>query len=1480
LRVIGLGGSAGSIPALQTFLENIAAQTGSAYVVVLHLSPEHESHLAEILGRSTRLPVHQVNESVRLAADQVYVIPPGKHLEMRDGTLAVGDLDRAAGRRTVVDTFFRTLAVAHGPQAGAIVFSGAGSDGTLGIRHIKEHGGLVVVQAPNEAEYDTMPRSAIATGMADYVLPVAAMPAQIATYWETSRRMRMPQEAAPSPEQREEGPEQEVVFHEILTHIRIQTGHDFALYKRATVLRRIGRRMQVNGLESLSAYRNFLRSHPAETGDLVSDLLISVTQFFRDPVAWEALEHDLIPRLFQGKAPTDEVRVWVCASATGEEAYSLAMLLLERAEKMAQPPRIQIFATDMDANAIANARVGVYPDTIVGDVSEERLRRWFYRQNGTYQIRKEVREAVVFAHHDVLRDTPFSRLDLVTCRNLLIYLNRAAQERVFHTFHFALRPDGRLFLGSSESADASNGLFGVTDKAQGLYIRRPSGRSVVPPLPATTVFTAATAGIAGTVLGRTNRMDASADLGAGASPPPPTRPTLPSLSTPQGSGSSGGNSGGLFQKVLERFGPPTALVNEYYDIVHLSGKVSRFLSLSAGEPTFNLLQLIHPTLRLELRAALFAATTEGGDQVRLIRAAMPVTSARTPATEATEGGTGGQTEEDALPLAIRLTVRPVTAPPVEDTQRYFLVLFEELPVLLHPEPATPRDNAETNPPARESGEAASVPAAPATAEAAFASAQAAAEVAYRLDQENATLQRQLRARAEHYDAQAEELKSANEELLATNEEMRSVTEELETGKEELQSVNEELSTVNQELKARVEELTSTNSDLSNFLSSTDIGTIFLDRSLRIKRFTPAAEALFNLIATDAGRPLTHLTSRLDYPNLTDDAQTVLSRLIQMEREISTHDGDRYFLARLVPYRSLEDRIEGIVLNFIDITQRKRAEEALRVSEARMRTLADAVPQVIWTNTADGMADYFNQRWYEYTGLSYEESAGPGWQAIVHPDDAPASVERWQHALRAGAVFDTEYRLRRHDGAYRWFIGRNVPMKDEAGRVTGWFGTATDIDDLKQAQAARQESEERFRLLVEGAKDYAMFLISPDNRVTFWSAGAERLFGWTEQEALGQDGAFIFTPEDREERAPEKERQTALTTGRAVDRRWHLRKDGSRFWADGILMRLEDESGNLRGFAKVTRDATEQKQAEEAIQASLEAVAQANEQLEQRVQERTLALSQRTQELSDALIALEGTHVVRRELLRRLVNAQEMERGHIARELHDNTGQLVTGLSLGLNNLASILPSLPDEAREMLAGMRRIADELGAEAHRLSANLRPTALDQFGLVVALQNYGEQWSAWGGIPVDFQVLGLEGAGERLPYEIESTVYRIVQEALTNVLRHARPNQHNQHKTANRSKSAKRGVVANDAASRVSVLLQRTDTHLIATVEDDGPGFDVRAAMSLPPDQRRLGLFGMRERAELVGGTLDIESTLGKGTTIFLRVPLEQPEKLPLA
>ncbi len=482
LPLVGLGGSAGSIQALQTFFRGMPVDSGLAYVVILHLSSEHESSLAELLQGSTQMPVVQVNATAKVEPDHVYVIPPGKQLASADGHLELADLPTDRGRRLAVDLFFRTLADTHGPHAAAIVLSGADGDGAIGIKRIKERGGLTIAQDPDEAEHQGMPRSAINTGMVDWVLQVGQMPERLVKYYELAKRVALPPEDGPQPAQPTARPsvgEAETALREVLAFLRNRTGRDFSYYKRATILRRIGRRLQVNGLDDLPAYLEFLRLHPGETGALLQDMLISVTNFFRDREAFDALESE-IPYLFRDKRAGDTVRVWVPGCATGEEAYSIAMLLSEHARKIDAPPQIQVFATDLDESVIRSARDGSYPDTIAADVSEERLRRWFLKEARGYRVRREIRELVLFALHDVLKDSPFSRLDLVSCRNLLIYLTNEAQSRAFDIFHFALRPGGRLFLGTSESIENDGVLFSTLDKKYRIYAQRPGARMTLP----------------------------------------------------------------------------------------------------------------------------------------------------------------------------------------------------------------------------------------------------------------------------------------------------------------------------------------------------------------------------------------------------------------------------------------------------------------------------------------------------------------------------------------------------------------------------------------------------------------------------------------------------------------------------------------------------------------------------------------------------------------------------------------------------------------------------------------------------------------------------------------------------------------------------------------------------------------------------------------------------------------------------------------
>ncbi len=970
VQVVGIGASAGGVRTLEQFFERMPADSGLAFVVILHLSPEHASNLAELLQRRTTMPVIQVSKSAQVEPNYVYVIPPAKHLMMSDGMVKLAAPNAEKGKRVPIDFFFRTLADVYQTNAIGIILSGTGADGTLGLRRIKEHGGIAIAQDPQEAEYDGMPRSAINAGLVDLILPVAEMPERLIALQQGAARSKLlPGSDKPPNEAEAEA------LREVFTLLRIRTGHDFSHYKRSTVLRRIARRLQLHELESIAAYRSYLREHPNEAQGLFSELLISVTNFFRDPQAFEMLEHLIIPKILANKADGEQVRVWVPACATGEEAYSLAILLQEQLLQLGREPNFQIFATDVYEESINTAREGLFPETIVGDVSAERLQHFFVKEGQQYRIRKEIREKLLFAVHNVLRDPPFSRLDLLSCRNLFIYLNRETQEHVLEIFHFALRPNGYLFLGSSESADSLPELFTAVDKKARLFQCRAVGQAgrAIPAMP----------------------------LVSKGEPRPPQ------LLAP---GSKAISYGELHWMLLEEHAPPSVLVNENREIVHVSETAARYLRFTAGEPSHDLLKAVQAELRLELRAALYTAAQENQ------------TSETRPVRLKLEGKT----------RMVRLTVHPVKR--LAAAHGFLLVVFDEI-------------EAAANPVAREE-----------TAETQTTGQVDQVEpLVRRMEEELQRNKAQLRTTIEQYETAAEELKASNEELQAINEELRSASEELETSKEELQSVNEELTTVNHELKEKVDEVSRTNSDLQNLLGSTDIGTIFLDRELRIKRFTPRVEEIFNIIPSDLERPFAHLTHKLDYQLLPADAEHVLQTLERIEYEVYSAD-QRWYLVRLSPYRTVDDRIDGVVVAFVEISERKEAEERVRESQERLRIAVEAASLGTWDWDLDtGRATIDEQlcRLLEIMPVSSSLSLAEG-LSFIHPDDREQMREQCERATADGNAIEIEYRVLLPEGGTRWITSYGRVVTKAAGNTKRMIGVSLD-------NTLRREAEEILRL---------------------------------------------------------------------------------------------------------------------------------------------------------------------------------------------------------------------------------------------------------------------------------------------------------------------------------------------------------------------------------------------------------------------------------
>jgi two-component system, chemotaxis family, CheB/CheR fusion protein len=903
---------------LQRFFEVLPEQTGATFVVVVHLDPDHRSELPQILAGRTRMPVIQVNKTEKLQADHVYVIPPDRRVELIDHEISPTEFEEPRGRRAPIDGFLRSATERTG-DGFAIILSGAGSDGAIGVRAVKEAGGIILVQDPEEAEYSSMPRSAIGSGVADFILPVRDLAIRLVELIRIKRTVKQPEK----PEVDEE------LLRRVLAHLRVRTGHDFSKYKRSTVLRRLARRMQVTRTENLSEYYEVLRESADEAQALLSDLLISVTTFFRDHDAFEALKTQVLPGLFEGRELDATIRVWVSGCATGEEAYSIAMLLQEEAAKHELRPPIQMFGSDLDARALAVAREGRYPASIETDVSEDRLRRFFIREGEGYRVRQELRDTILFAVHDLVKDPPFSHVDLISCRNVLIYLDRELQEQVSSTFHYALNPGGFLLLGASETADSPPGLFRTTDRNARIYksIEQTGDRPRLLPR----------------LLGPVTVRDQTALAG---------RHVSPGVALSEAA---------LHRSVLEKVAPPSILVDDMHRVIHLSENAGRYLQPSGGSLSGDVVDLARPELRFELRSAL-----QRFFEQRLPTLSLPI-----------------MVRFNGAPHRVHLQVSGVTD--ATEAPRA-LVMFIE-------------------------GEAIDETVISGDTE------QATNEVVRRLRQELELTQSRLRTVREESDAANEELRAANEELQSINEEYRSTSEELETSKEELQSINEELQTVNTELKLKLDAISRANSDLQNLLAATDFGTLFLDSGLRIKRFTDRATDLFSITSSDEGRPISDFSHQLEYHDLINDCRKVLSDLAPIRREIHSRRNLWYDM-RMRPYRTVDNKIDGIVITFVDITERRHMEEALRESENQLRQQKrllelSRVPVFMWE--FDGLILEWNRGCEELYGYTHEEATGRRKEELLQTEVPGSSFEQVTKKLREEGMWTGELLHRAKDG---------------------------------------------------------------------------------------------------------------------------------------------------------------------------------------------------------------------------------------------------------------------------------------------------------------------------------------------------------------------------------------------------------------------------------------------------------------------------------
>lgn len=847
--VVGIGASAGGLEACSKLFDALPAGTGMAFILVQHLDPTHESMMAGLLANHTTMVVHQATDGMPVEPEHLYLIPPGNYLSVRNGSLHLSLPEARHGARMPFDFLLHSLAGEYGAGAACVILSGTGTDGSLGLKTIRENGGLVIAQSPDEAGYDGMPRSAIVTGLVDHTLPVAEIAEALVLH---ARMMARGQTLLPSENNTHEW------LSQIIDLLRARTPHDFTLYKPGTLQRRIERRIGIAALEidNMDGYLEILRRDERELDLLAKDLLINVTSFFRDAKVFDLLKQKIIPELID-KHPLDRpLRIWIAACSTGEEAYSLAILFQEEIEAAKRNIRLQLFASDVDAEAVATAREGLFPKTIEADVSPVRLARFFSKEDRGYRVLPELRAAVIFTVQDVLADPPFSRLDMISCRNLLIYLGHEAQAKVLSLFHFALREGGILLIGGAETITGANDRFEVISKAERLY--RHIGRSP----PQGLGFSKGGEGVrvptrSGPALG-TSRQAALADL--------------------------------CRRIVTEGYAPAAVLINRQHEYLYSMGPIDRYLRIASGYPTRDLLAMAAPDLRTKLRSAI----------QQVVQKNAPVS---VPGGEATHVGDMTSFRIDLLPVQ-------------SESEELLLICFVDESERRQKldRAITPGDNSRI------------------------------AELEQELDNTRTELHGAIRS----LEISGEEQKAVNEEILSVNEEYQSTNEELLTSKEELQSLNEELTALNSQLQETLERQRTTSNDLQNVLYSTDVATIFLDADLKIRFFTPATKALFSVIPGDVGRPLADLNLLADDAALLPDARTVLRTLVPIECEIEARSG-AWYIRRILPYRTHEKGVEGVVITFADITERRHTaiilEEAKRQAElsniAKSRFLAAA-----------------------------------------------------------------------------------------------------------------------------------------------------------------------------------------------------------------------------------------------------------------------------------------------------------------------------------------------------------------------------------------------------------------------------------------------------------------------------------------------------------------------------------------------------------
>ena len=1322
--VVAIGASAGGLEAFTQLIRSLPNDTGMAFVFIQHLDPTHHSILAELLAKAASMPVVEAKNGVALEPNRVYVIPPNVQMGILQGRLQLTPRQEDHGVHLPIDFFMRSIAEERKSKAIGVILSGTGSDGTLGLAAIKAEGGITFAQASGSAKYDGMPRSAIASECVDFVLSAEEISRELARI---GLHPYMGRGRVPAVDRE---PENEGVYEKVFSLLRKVGGVDFRLYKPGTVGRRTLRRMAVHKIDNVRDYLKHLHAHPEEVEQLYQDLLIPVTSFFRDPEAFEALKSSVFSAIVKDKSTKGTIRIWAPGCSTGEETYSLAMALLEFLGAQAPSFQIQLFGTDANERGIEKARSGIYLEQITQNVSPERLRRFFVRVEEGYRVSKAVRDLCVFARQNIAEDPPFSQMNLVSCRNLLIYFGSALQQKIMPVLHYALKPTGFLMLGSSEGVSAYPNLFATVDKKHKIFSKKHAAARIhydfptIPSVPQERIGYAPKQQVERVAPRSTRSLQQEAD-----------------------------------RIVLEHYAPSGVVINGAMEIVHFRGRTRPYLEPAPGRASLDLLKMARGGLATELRSAFAQAAKKGSARLKDV-----------------------SFQRNGRSMFVNISVERLDVGSAPDDVHY-LILFEEVPSQ------------------KATGVRSSKSAVRAGKDRKFIELQRRA----------ASTEEHLQSVIESKEAIEEEFQSANEEILSANEELQSSNEELETSKEELQSTNEELSTVNDELRNRNLELGQVNNDLSNLLSSTTLPVIMVDRGLRIRRVTSASAKTMKILPSDIGRPISDIRSDVNIPNLEKLITEVVDTLVTKELEVQDKE-DCWYLLRIRPYRTLDDKIEGAVLLLTDINLMKSASEHFKRAKEFAEGIIDTVRQPLVVLDSDLRVIYCNSAFFEDFKVSRQETDRKFFYRLGNEQWNIPKLRALLEKLAADDIpvrdFEVEHVLPNLGRRTMLLNARRI--QDAPDDEPLILLAVEDITERKEGEAALR----KLAAIVQSSDD-AIISIDLERVITSWNSGAQRIFGYTEEEAVGQPIMIIVPPDLRAQE--EEHLRNRVAAGEHIKHydTVRLTKQGVRVNVSLTISPVRDPAGRIVGASKIARDITERKQLEEMRD-------QDRSQLESQVEQRTAAL---------------------RSLSSHLMHVQDDEHRKIARELHDSVGQFLAAVKMKLAQADQ-----PDrqQSKAAILESEQLLDKCLAEIRTISYLLHPPLLDEGGLRSAAPLYVEEFGRRSNIEIKLDV---SPRIERLPNAIEIALFRALQESLTNVHRH--------------SKSRK-----------VDVHLELEDGQINLVVRDYGRGIPLDTLEHLEAAAAKslgVGLTGMRERVNELGGRLQILHE-NPGTSVKVTIPMQ--------